>query len=93
MKGSDGWRISKDLYREFMVGEFAMSPGTVIGSWAAPEWPGGPIPGRIYPPILPLTGSAETSFPFAAVMGAILLGLGLVVRSQGSHGVVGRLHE
>ncbi len=83
VKGKGGWRISNDFYREIERGESALSPGTVIGSWAAPEWTGGPIPGRIYAPILPLTGSAETPFPFAAVMGVIFVGLGLVVRGLG----------
>ena len=84
VRSRDGWRISSDYYREVERGDFALSPGTVIGSWAAPEWTGGPIPGRTYPPILPLTGSAETSFHYSAVMGIVLLGVGLVVRCLGS---------
>ncbi len=83
VRGSGGWRIARDFYREPERGDAALSPGTVVGSWAAPEWTGGPIPGHVYLPILPLAGSAETPFPFVAAIGAILLGLGLVVRGAG----------
>lgn len=79
VKNGGGWRISKDFYWD----DFGLSPGAVIGSWAVPESLRPWITSRSHPVELPPTGSAETPFPFAAVMGVILLGLGLVVRGLG----------